>query len=69
MCAIQQINPEEPKLNVIPVARELPKVFAKVPKLPPNRETEFAIDFVPRTTSISKAPNRMALVKLAELKV
>jgi len=44
-------------------------VFVEVPGLPPDREIEFAIDLVPGTILISKAPYRMAPVKLAELKV
>ena len=69
LCAVQQINPEEPKLDAIPVAHEFPEVFAEVLGLPPDREIEFTIDLVPGTTPISKAPYRMAPVELAELKV
>ena len=69
LCAVQQINPEEPKLDAIPVGDKFPEVFAKVPGLPPDREIEFTIDLVPGITSISKAPYRMAPVELAELKV
>ena len=36
--------------------------------LPPDRDVEFAIEVIPNTTPISKAPYRMALVELAELK-
>ena len=39
-----------------------------LPGLPPDREVEFSIDLVPGTAPISKAPYRMALAKLKELK-
>lgn len=37
--------------------------------LPPDREVEFAIEVIPGTMPISKAPYRMALAELKELKV
>ena len=43
-------------------------MFQEVPGLPPDREIEFAIELVPGTTPISKAPYRMAPAELAELK-
>jgi len=43
-------------------------VFQEVPGLSPDREIEFAIELVPGTAPISKAPYRMAPAKLAELK-
>ena len=36
--------------------------------LPPQREVEFGIECVPGTNPISKAPYRMALSELKELK-
>ena len=36
--------------------------------LPPDREVEFTIDFIPNTEPISIPPYRMALVELRELK-
>jgi len=39
-----------------------------VPGLPLEREMEFAIELVPGTAAISKAPYRMAPAELTELK-
>ncbi|GKV24657.1 hypothetical protein SLEP1_g34241 [Rubroshorea leprosula] len=58
------------RLEDIPVVREFPDVFPEdLPGLPPDREVEFAIDLVPGTGPISKAPYRMAPTKLKELKI
>ncbi|GKU88816.1 hypothetical protein SLEP1_g3034 [Rubroshorea leprosula] len=54
------------RLEDIPVVREFPE---DLPGLAPDREIEFAIDFVPGTGPVSKAPYRMALAELKELKV
>jgi len=48
--------------------QEFLEVFQEVPELPPDREIEFAIELVPGTAPISRAPYRMALAELAELK-
>ena len=45
-----------------------PEVFQEVAGLPPNWEIEFAIELVPGTAPISKAPYRMAPTDLVELK-
>jgi hypothetical protein len=51
------------------VVKEFPDVFFEdLPGLPPDREIEFSIDLLLGTTPISKAPYRMALVELEELK-
>jgi hypothetical protein len=53
-----------------PVVREFPDVFPKeLPGIPPDREIEFNIDLVPGTSTISKAPYRMAPSELKELKI
>ena len=57
------------KLENIPVVCDYPDVFTEVYSgLPPDREFEFSIDLVPGTKPIHKAPYRMALAELKELK-
>ncbi|XP_057958479.1 uncharacterized protein LOC131151243 [Malania oleifera] len=59
----------ERELETISMVCEFPEVFPKdLPRLPPNRELEFAIELAPDTALISKALYRMALVELRELK-
>ena len=48
---------------------KFPDVFSEdLPGLPPDREVEFTIDLVPSIGPISKAPYRMVLTELKELK-
>jgi len=68
LCTVEVSNTEGPDLREIPVARDFSEVFQEVPALPPDREIEFAIELLPGTTPISKAPYRMAPTELAELK-
>ena len=57
------------KLDDIPVVRELPDVFPEdIPGIPIDREIEFSIDLLPRTSPISKTSYRMAPTELKELK-
>ncbi|KAL5831658.1 hypothetical protein ACOSQ4_017012 [Xanthoceras sorbifolium] len=65
-----EMRGNEVRLEDIPVVREFPDVFLEdLPRLPPDREIEFQIDFAPKTEPISKAPYRMAPFELKELKV
>ncbi|KAA0063829.1 ty3-gypsy retrotransposon protein [Cucumis melo var. makuwa] len=60
----------EVSLSSEPVVREYPDVFPdELPRLPPPREIDFAIELEPGTTPISRAPYRMAPTELKELKV
>jgi len=55
--------------KLIPVMEEFLDMFLEdLPGLPPDRNLEFAIEVIPGTAPISKAPYRMAPVDLAELK-
>ena len=57
------------KLDDIPIVREFPDVFLEdLPGIPIDREIEFSIDLLPRTSPISKAPYCMAPTELKELK-
>ena len=57
------------KIETIPVVNEFPDVFPEdLPGLPPDRDVEFAIDVMPGTAPISKAPYRMTPIKMKELK-
>ena len=60
----QQLKPED----VLVVPNFLDIFLDDLPRLPPDREIEFAIDLIPGTTPISKAPYRMALSELKKLK-
>jgi hypothetical protein len=39
-----------------------------LPGMPPNRDIEFIIELLPKTTSIAKRPYRMGVNELEELK-
>jgi hypothetical protein len=50
----------------ISVVEEFMDVFPEeLPGMPPEREVEFYIDLIPRTTPIAKRPYRMAPTELA----
>jgi hypothetical protein len=52
----------------IHVVRDFLDVFPKeLPGMPPNREVEFVIDLLPRTTPISKRPYSMSVEELKNL--
>ena len=60
---------EAKSLEEVPVVNEYPDVFSEeLPRMPPDRDIEFVIDLVPRTSPIAKRPYRMAASELAELK-
>jgi hypothetical protein len=72
--AIQVMNllekEDKPKLEDFVVLRELRDMFVdEIPELPPRREIDFSIDLLPESTPISKAPYRMSLPELTELKI
>ena len=54
----------------IPIVREFLDVFLEeLPDIPLEREVDLSIEIVPGTTPISRAPYRMALSKLKELRL
>lgn len=69
LAGITERTSETFKIDDIPVVREFVDVFpVKLPGMPPDRKIEFAVDLIPETTPISKAPYRMAPAELKELK-
>jgi len=57
------------KLADIPVIRDFADVFPEeVPGRPLKRELEFSIELVPGMIPVSKAPYRMNILELNELK-
>jgi hypothetical protein len=52
------------------VLHDFKDVFVdEIPELPPRREIDFSIHLLPGSTPISKAPYRMSLPELTELKI
>ncbi|KAJ4968492.1 hypothetical protein NE237_015193 [Protea cynaroides] len=69
LVSVVDITAEVPKMEDLDVVREFPDVFPEdLPGLPPDRATEFVINLMPGSTSVSKAPYRMAPTELKELK-
>ena len=60
----------EPSSLDIPTVCDYPNVFSEeLPRLPPLRDIEFAIDVVPGAALESITPYRMAPMELKELKL
>ncbi|GJR17130.1 putative reverse transcriptase domain-containing protein [Tanacetum coccineum] len=69
VASIKDISLEGPRLESHLVVQNFPDVFPdELPGLPPEHEVEFTIELIPSAEPISKAPYRMAPVKLKELK-
>jgi hypothetical protein len=61
---------DKPKLEDFAALREFRDMFVdEIPELPPRREIDFSIDLLPGSVPISKAPYRMSLPELTELKI
>ncbi|XP_038874872.1 uncharacterized protein LOC120067371 [Benincasa hispida] len=70
MASVVDTRETEVTLTSEPIVRDFPDIFLEdLPRLPPQREIDFAIELEPSTTPISKAPYRMAPAELKELKV
>ena len=62
-------NGKDVKLDDIPIGRYYLDIFLEeLPGLPPKREVEFTIELVLGMIPISKAPCRMAPLKVKEIK-
>ena len=58
------------KFDDIPILKEFLDVFPEeIPGLPPKRELDFTIELVPGVVANSKAPYRMNILELNELKL
>nr|XP_016471611.1 PREDICTED: uncharacterized protein LOC107793719 [Nicotiana tabacum] len=66
---VRDIDKEPATLQSVPIVNEFPTVFPEeLPGISPEREIDFAIDFLPDTQPISIPPYRMARAELRELK-
>nr|GEW37973.1 hypothetical protein [Tanacetum cinerariifolium] len=69
LASIMDTSSDGPSLKTHPVVRDFSDVFLEeLLGIPPEREVEFGIELVPGTQPISKAPYRMAPIKLKKLK-
>jgi len=68
LCAVEVLETLELEPKDIPIMPEFLDVFQEVLGLPPDREIEFAVELLPGTAPISKAPYGMAPAELAEVK-
>ena len=58
------------KLEDIPIIEDYPNVFLNnLHDMPLEKEMEFTIDLIPRTTPISKTSYKMTPIELKELKI
>nr|GEW18887.1 putative reverse transcriptase domain-containing protein [Tanacetum cinerariifolium] len=59
---------EGKRLEDVPIVRDFPEVFPKdLPGIPPARQVEFQINFVPGVAPVAPAPYRLAPSKIKEL--
>eukprot|EP00253_Pinus_taeda_P035941 PITA_35941 len=57
-------------IDSIPIVQEFVDVFPEeVPGLPPKRHIDFTIELIPGATPVSRAPYRMSIPELTELKM
>ncbi|KAL7242908.1 hypothetical protein ACSBR1_015333 [Camellia fascicularis] len=69
-CILHVPTVEETNADNIPIVKEFPNVFSDdLPGKLIDRETEFTIEVIPGTQSISKTPYRMSTTELKELKI
>nr|GFC99869.1 putative reverse transcriptase domain, aspartic peptidase domain protein [Tanacetum cinerariifolium] len=69
LATIHDTTSDVPSIHDQPIVSEFPGVFPdELPGIPLVREVEFSIELIPGAEPISKAPYRMALIELKELK-
>nr|GEU77087.1 putative reverse transcriptase domain-containing protein [Tanacetum cinerariifolium] len=65
---LKTMKVDELKLKDIPVVRNFPNIFLEdLSGLPPPREVELRIDFIPGAMPVAKSPYHLAPVKMQEL--
>ena len=65
----KDLESQNPPIEMVPLVREFPKVFPNDnPRIPPEREINFCIEFLLDTYPISIPPYRMTHAELKELK-
>ncbi|TYJ96449.1 putative Retrotransposon protein [Cucumis melo var. makuwa] len=70
LASIVDTREPEVSLSFELLVREYLDVFPdELPRLPPSREIDFVIELEPGTAPISRAPYKMALAELKDLKV
>nr|GEX30431.1 putative reverse transcriptase domain-containing protein [Tanacetum cinerariifolium] len=69
LATIHDTTSDVPSIHDQPIVSEFPDVFPdELPGIPPVHEVEFNIELIPGVEPILKAPYRMALIELKELK-
>nr|GFC61052.1 reverse transcriptase [Tanacetum cinerariifolium] len=69
LATIHDTTLDVPSIHDQPIVSEFPDVFPdELLRIPPVREVEFNIELIPGSEPNSKAPYRMALIELKELK-
>nr|GFA24027.1 putative reverse transcriptase domain-containing protein [Tanacetum cinerariifolium] len=59
---------DEKRLEYVPIVRDFSEVFPEdLPGLPPTRQVEFQIDFIPSAEPVAQAPYRLAPSEMKEL--
>ncbi|GJS33239.1 putative reverse transcriptase domain-containing protein [Tanacetum coccineum] len=65
---VTEKEPKEKRLEDVPVIRDFPEVFPDdLPGLPPPRQVEFRIEFVPGAAPVARAPYWLAPSEMKEL--
>ncbi|GJU79994.1 putative reverse transcriptase domain-containing protein [Tanacetum coccineum] len=63
-----EVKSQEKRLEDVPIVWKFPEVFLEyLPRLPPARQVEFQIDFVPGAAPVAQAPYRLAPLEMQEL--
>ncbi|GJR09872.1 putative reverse transcriptase domain-containing protein [Tanacetum coccineum] len=63
----EEAESEEKQIKDVPIVRDFPEVFPRMPGLPPARPVEFQIDLIPGAAPVARAPYRLAPSEMKEL--